>query len=178
MLNLLGLALASAGDLEAAKEAFQEELEVLTTGGHESVISLAHWNIAEAALRLGETVVAARHQRASLGLGVALGQPVMTAYSLIVAARIAAASGDWRDAVELHVHATVMLAESDHSMYESDQRLGDQLLAEARDQLGDATFALANEVGETMSTPDAVARAEQVLSSVPERSAAAPRPAV
>ena len=178
MLNLLGLALASAGDLEAARDAFIEELEVLTTGGHESVISLAHSNIAEAALRLGETVVAARHQRASLELGLVLGQPVMLAYSLIVAARIAAASGNWRDAVELHVRATLMLVESDHSMYESDQRIGDEMLAEAHRHLGNAAFEEAGGAGRTMSIPDAVARAEHVLSSVPERSAAAPRPAI
>ena len=88
MCNLLGLALATAGDFESARRVFEEGAEALTVDGNEeALLSIAHGNIAEAAMRLEQTAVAARHQRASLELALALGQPVTVAYSLIVAAR-------------------------------------------------------------------------------------------
>ncbi len=179
MCNLLGLALATAGDFESARRVFEEGAEALTVDGNEeALLSIAHGNIAEAAMRLEQTAVAARHQRASLELALALGQPVTVAYSLIVAARIAAANGDWENAVELQAHALTTLADIDHRLYDSDERLSDELLATGREQLGDAAFEHAQQTGRGLSVVDAVAMAEQVLSSVPQRGPTDPRPAI
>ncbi len=124
----------------------RRSLDLLIVDGHEGVMSMAHSNIAEAALRLEQFAVAARHQRASLELGLALGQRVLVAYSILVAARIAARGGGWRDAVQLQISAVEMLEASSHRLYESDQRLGEELLAGASEVLGDVAFedAVAN----------------------------------
>ncbi len=90
---------------------------VLTTTGHEGVVSLAHSNIAEAALRLG------RHR----GRGTSPAcQPRTRARPraardarLLIDRRGPDRGGwrKWRDAVELQAHTNVMLAASDHQMY-------------------------------------------------------------
>jgi tetratricopeptide (TPR) repeat protein len=178
MCNLLALALASAGDLEAAQDVFQEELEVLVGAGQEAEISIAHGNIAEAAMRLGQPARAAMHQRASLELALALGQRVSVAYSLMVAARLAGIHGDWREAVELNAHAAATLEESDHRLYESDQIISDELLAEARSHLGQAAFEGVLAEGPRLTTVEAVAMAERVFAALPERAASSPKPVV
>ncbi len=143
---------------------------MLVGAGQETEISIAHGNIAEAAMRLGQPARAAMHQRSSLDLALALGQRVSVAYSLMVAARLAGTSGDWQVAVELNAHAGAMLEQSDHRLYESDQQISDELLAEARGHLGDTAFESALAAGRTWTTVDAVPVAERVFAAIPERS--------
>ncbi len=178
MLNLLGLASMFAEDLDAALAAFEEELELLLVDGHEGILSTAHGNLAEAAMRLGRTATAARHQLAGLELALALGQPVPIAYSLIMASRITAATGGWRNAVALYFHAEAMLEEAGHRLYEADQQLSDADMRNARVELGDAAFEAACEAGRTSRTGDAVTMAQDVLATVPERAMHDPRPAI
>ena len=92
------------------------------------------------------------------------------AYSLMVAARLAGTSGDWQVAVELNTHAGAMLEQSDHRLYESDQQISDELLAEAKGHLGETTFESALAVAQTWTTVDTVAMAERVFAAIPERS--------
>jgi len=178
MLNLLGLASMFASDLDAALAAFEEELEVLLVDGHEGILSTAHGNLAEAAMRVGRTATAARHQLAGLDLALALGQPVPIAYSLIMASRITAATGGWRNAVEISCHAEAMLEETGHRLYEADQELSDAVMRDAGVELGDAAFEAASEAGRTLRTGDAVTIAQDVLAAVPERAMNDPRPAI
>jgi len=162
MWNLLGIARYRVGDLQRAFDAFAEERAEHIEAGHEAFVATAETNLAELAMRLGDPSAAARHQHACLELAMALGQPVMLAYSLILAGRISAAAGDWPTAVRLQARAGTMLDETGHRLYDNDLEASEQLLSAAADHLGsdfDATFR----AGVAMDTPAAAALAEEVL---------------
>lgn len=166
MWNLLGLAKSAAGELPAAFAAFTEQRAEEKAAGNEAYLAGAEGNLAEIALRLGDASAAAHHQHACLQLAIALGQPVMLAYSLIVAARLAAAGGDWATASRLHAKASAMLEETGWSLYDDDLRATEQLRADARIQLGAGAFAAAVSTGAAMETPAAAALADEVLLGV------------
>ena len=166
MWNLLGLAKSAAGELPAAFAAFTEQRAEEKAAGNEAYLAGAEGNLAEIALRLGDASAAAHHQHACLQLAIALGQPVMLAYSLIVAARLAAAGGDWATASRLHAKASAMLEETGWSLYDDDLRATEQLRADARIQLGAGAFAAAVSTGAAMETPAAAAVADDVLLGV------------
>ena len=60
-------------------------------------------NLAECELRLGVVASAARHQSEAMRLSAELGNPVVTAFGLVLAARIAQPRG--RDAAAVQMHA-------------------------------------------------------------------------
>ncbi|MGI8926206.1 MAG: adenylate/guanylate cyclase domain-containing protein [Tepidiformaceae bacterium] len=163
MWDLLGLAKSASGDLRGAFDAFGQERAELVASGHEASLAGAEGNLAEIALRLGDTAMAAHHQRACLELALALGQPVLLAYSLIVAARLAAASGDWPTATRLQARAGAMLNETGWRLYDDDLRASEQWLADAREHLGGQGFDAAVRDGTAMDAPAAAASADEVL---------------
>lgn len=163
MWNLLGLAKSAAGELTEAFDAFTNQRAEELAAGNEAYLAGAEGNLAEIALRLGDAGAAAHHQHACLQLAIALGQPVMLAHSLIVAARLAASGGDWGTASRLLARASAMLAETGWSLYEDDLRATEQLSADARIHLGAAAFATAVTSGAAMETPVAAALADEVL---------------
>lgn len=166
MYNLLGTTLAALGDLEAARGALEEELVLNRTVGHAPGVSASHGNLAEVALRLGDTEQAAFHQRSCLELALAQRSLTMIAFSLIVAARLAGDEGRWETAVQLHARAEVLLAETGLTLYEDDQQQSDRLLADARGELGDAEFDRATQAGRRLAVDDAAELADEVLSEI------------
>lgn len=163
MLNLLGLARTASGDLSGALVAFEEELAEHQAAGHEAFLAGAEGNLAEIALRLGDTATAARHQRACLGLAIALGQPVLVAYSLIVAARLAGASAEWPMAARLQAKARAVLDEIGQRLYDDDLAAAEQLVATARIRLGEEELSAATRAGLALDALSAAALADQVL---------------
>ena len=99
MWNLLGIARFAGGDHAGAAAAFEFELGAWQRVGLEALQVSAHGNIAESLLTFGDRPGAAHHQRQCLQLALRYGQPLMTAYSLMVAARLAADDGLWPTAV-------------------------------------------------------------------------------
>ena len=93
---------------------------------------------------------AASHQKACCQLALQLGMPVMVAFSLIVAARIAAAQGNWLSATELHAQAEVILQRTGIVLYESDRRASEEMLGSVRLQLGDDLYQSAQGTGRDM----------------------------
>lgn len=165
MYNLLGIAAAGAGDFDTAYEALGRELELNEELGLGIFVASAHGNLAEIALRLGKVAQAARHQGACLEAAVAQGFPAMVAFSLIVAARIAAGSGDWAEAVLLHSRADALLDEIGLVLYADDQRESEKLMTDARNELGDEAFAGLASEGRNIEVPTAADRAKKVFSS-------------
>jgi predicted ATPase/class 3 adenylate cyclase len=167
MYNQLGIALAAEGADRPAVAAFQGELAAAYELDDEVLLVHAHGNLAEMALRLGDRAAAVRHQRACLDLAAALGQTGMVAYSLLATARLAAgdepAPEDLDAAVRLTATAERMLADSGLALYDTDQRLVEELLVTARGRLGAARYATQQQVGRATPTAGAVAAAEQVL---------------
>ena len=165
MSNLLGIASLSLGDLDQAFAAFERELQAMEQLGYELFVASAHGNLAEVALRQGRTDVAARHQRECLELGLALGTPVMVAYSFIVAARMAAGDGAWDVATLLHSRAEAMLDETGISLYTDDALASDAMLADVEAQLGERGFAATRAAGRDIEVQVAVALATEVFTA-------------
>jgi len=165
MYNLLGIAAAGAGDFDTAYEALGRELELNEELGLGIFVASAHGNLAEIALRLGKVDQAARHQGRCLEAAIAQGFPAMVAFSLIVAARIAADGGDWAEAVLLHSRADALLDEIGLVLYADDQRESEKLMTDARERLGDDGFAALLPEGSEMEIPSAVERARKVFAA-------------
>ena len=126
---------------------------------------VAEGNVAELALRNGDLASAARHQRASLDLAVAVGRPIGVALSFVVAARLAAPS-DPGVAGQLQAKAEAILAENDYRLYDDDLAASQQMLDDVRLRLGDAYFARASDDGRAMSLFDAVSLAQRAFGRV------------
>ena len=134
--DLLGVSSASLGDLEASAAAFSAELEEVTSAQLETHLATAHGNLAETYVRLGRDPEAAHHQRVALGLSRDWGQPVVMAFSLMIAARLAANRGDWRDTVVLQTKADELLDDADYALYDADLEIRREVLEKAKAQLG------------------------------------------
>jgi non-specific serine/threonine protein kinase len=165
MCNLLGVACHFAGDASSGDAAFADELRLAHGLGDEHLAAIAESNVAEAALRRGDTHAAARHQLAGLRLAVALGAPASVAYSLIAAARLVAAR-DPRTATSLHVKAEDVLGESGHVLYDDDRRASDEMLQAVRESVGSRGFDDACAEGRALTLVDAAAMAERVLARI------------
>jgi predicted ATPase/DNA-binding SARP family transcriptional activator len=166
MLNLLAIASYFLGDVSSAEAAFTGELEVARRLGDEYLTAVAEGNVAELAMRRGDTASAARHQAACLDLGLALGRPVSVAYSLIVAARLTAESDPAR-AARLHAKAEDVLVENGHRLYDDDLRASQEMLERVRRHLGDVEYRKASDNGRSLTLLDAASLAQAALATVP-----------
>jgi hypothetical protein len=120
-------------------------------------------NLAEVEMGLGNWASAARHQRACLARALEIGAPVMVAFSIIVAARLAEAADDPTTAVTLHGQADVLLETTGFALYDADRRLSDEMLKRAEERLGSDAFAAARATGRALTVMDAAALADEVL---------------
>ena len=164
--DLLGIATAALGDLTASADAFSEELRAATTAGVETPLATLHGNLAETYLRLRDDAAAARHQALSLSLARDWGQPVLIAFAMMLAARMAAARAHAREAVVLQARADELLAETDYALYEEDELIRSRLLTGAALRLGEEGFAAAQAEGAALSVNAAADLAERVLAAV------------
>jgi len=166
MQNLAGIARYEAGHLAAAMEPLSSELEIYEQLGFEANMASAHGNLAELAMHLDEFALAAMHQQASLDLALEIGQPVMIAFSAIVAARLAASDGDWELAVRLQSSAGSELAAASHTMYAADQAEFDALWSQATEQLGEDVVAAHSMLGAELGTVATASLASGVFTAV------------
>lgn len=169
MWSQLGIASLAVGDVETAWQAFGEERNAYIAIGDEIYRSSAEGNLAEVALRRGDIAGAAEHQRACLELSLELGAPTMAAFSLIVAARIAAHDRAWPTAVSLHAAAESVLQRTGFVLYEDDRRISDEMLDEARRTLGGHQYDAASAAGSGLDLPAAAAIAGSVLADAIRR---------
>jgi predicted ATPase/class 3 adenylate cyclase len=169
MYNLLGTTSGALGDLETAYDAFTKELELNMAIGYEWATASAHGNLAEVAIRLGDTRGAAEHQAACLELAMSQGSKAMVAFSLIVAARLAGTRGEWAKAGRLHAQGDHLLAETGLVLYEDDKRESDRLLAEAKEHLGDEVYARWVADGRKLEIPAAAELARSVFAEAMRR---------
>jgi len=165
MLNLLAIASYFKGEVGPAAAAFNEELEVARRLGDEQLMVIAEGNVAELALRQGDTAAAATHQAACLDLALALGRPQSVAHSFIIAARLTAETEPAR-AGQLHAKAEEVLVENDFQLYDDDQRASQLMLDRVRELLGDVEFDRARERGRSLTWPDAVSLAQDALAEL------------
>jgi predicted ATPase len=150
LLNLLGIALSEQGDNRAAADVMREEIEAGRAAGMESFLVTSCGNLAEILLRCGDLTAAAASQLECLELSRSTGPALQAAFSMIVAAHLAAAEGAWARAVELQSAADVELTRVEWALYGADAERRRQLLDDARRVLGDATFATVVAGGEAL----------------------------
>ena len=162
MLNLLGLSSHFAGDDAAAAAAFEQELLVARSLEDDHLTAIAEGNLAELALRYGDLTTAARHQRACLDLGLALGSEVQIAYSMVTASQLAA-TADPALAVRLNAKAQQVLSDNGHQLYDEDLAACEQMSETTRRLLGDAAFDDEAAAGRALLLPDAALLAGQAL---------------
>lgn len=165
MLNLLGTTLGALGHFDDAYDALSEELEINRRLGYDEFVAVAEGNLAETALRQGREQTACAHQRACLELARAHGSQPMLAFSMLLAAQMAGASGRWSTALQLQAHAELLLQDIGLALYDDDLQRTEELKDSASQALGRTDAAAAISIGTTMPTPAAIDLADEVLSA-------------
>jgi predicted ATPase/class 3 adenylate cyclase len=122
-------------------------------------------NLAEQELRDGELGAAATHQWEAMRLSAELGVPVVTAFGLVLFARMAHQAGLHALAVRLHAAADVLLDACGFELIPDDRALSDAMLHTARQQLRE-TYDVEWNAGCALAVPDAIAAAEDVFAAV------------
>ncbi|MGI9614882.1 MAG: ATP-binding protein [Acidimicrobiales bacterium] len=164
--NLIGLVHAGAENNESARAAFDAELSLLQELGFEAPQATTLGNLAEVALRAGDEHAAAQYQLGCLDLAVELGQPVMSAFSIIVAARLAASQQRWSTAVRLQGAADAALEKLSYVLYESDQLERSAMLEQAEDALSPSKVSSGLTEAATVDVATALGEAAEVLRSL------------
>jgi non-specific serine/threonine protein kinase len=164
--NLLGIALSTRGDVAGAAAAFEEELTAASAADMETFLGTTHSNLAEAQLQLGDDAAAAGHQATALELARAYGQPVLVAFSMMIAARLTAARGRAREAVVLQAAADEVLAGASYALYDEDAEVRGALMGAACGELGQEQFDQAVAQGCALDADDAADLAAGVLVAV------------
>lgn len=168
MYNVLGIAAIAAGDLEIALEAFEGELRASSEAGRVYVAS-AHGNIAEVAMRLGDIRRAAHHQAICLRVAEERGDAAMVAFSLILAARLAAREQAWPTAIRLQSKADVLLDEIGLALFEDDIAQIDGTMAEAFAEVGRTDYRRLEDEGRSGDVGALAGEAEQILDAAAGR---------
>ena len=173
MWNLLGIALLSGGELAESEAAFRRELDAYIELDVETKVASANGNVAEVALRRGDTTSAALHQLASLDAALVIGQPVMLAFSAVVAAHLAGRLDEWAMAARLHGAAAAGLAAAGQTLYDADAEEFERLLATAELHLEPEELAAESAAGAELDAVQAAALTrwilEQVIARGPDR---------
>jgi hypothetical protein len=89
----------------------------------------------------------------------------LTAFSFILAARIAAGFGHHQTAVRLHAAADPMLGDVGFRLLPQDQALSDEMRSRARDHLGPDRYETLVEEGRQLSRLQALELAEDVFAN-------------
>jgi len=166
MWNLLGISRFASGEAEAGLAAFRSELAAYQAMNHAPHIGSAHGNVAEAAWRLGDVRSAATHQHACLAEALAVGQPVLVAYSLVMAAQLAATAEDWTNVIRLQTCAEQILLQAGHSLYQDDQDASRDLVDRAKAHLDTVTCDEAVDAGRNFVITDAARLAAEVFAGL------------
>ena len=168
----LGLVTQALGD-EHVENTLLEAIALAEQVDDHATLMFALNNLAEHEMRSGDVVAAARHQRDAMVLGAELGELLVTAFGLVLAARLAHALELDSVAVRVHSAADLLLDDCGYQLLPDDRELSDIALAGARLTLGDR---YADEVtrGRALSLAEAVQTAEEVFAEVIRRDSTTP----
>ena len=119
-------------------------------------------NLAEEELRTGDAADAARHQQEAMRLSAELDVPLVTGFSLVLAARMAQPAGLDAAAVRLHAAADAIFEELEFQLLPDDLELSVAMLAAARTNLGES-YDTEVATGRSLSLPEVVAAADAVF---------------
>lgn len=165
MWNLVGMAGLAIADSAIASAAFEREVELWTALELESFQATAHGNLAEAYYQQNRVQEAAAQQLQCLELAALLGQPVLIAFSLIIASRLSAAAGEWVIALQLQATADEMLEEAQFELYEFDKLERERILTDGSAYLRAERGSTSEVELEELTKSDAVDLATAVLAA-------------
>jgi predicted ATPase/class 3 adenylate cyclase len=134
-LNARLLAEMELGLLEEARTTSDECIALTRVTNDPQTLVVELSNAAEVAFRAGDYATAADRQRSSLTLALQLGDRLCTAFAAVLAARLAATTGNWTAAVELQSRADALLAQIGSELYPTDRAMSDELLREGAARL-------------------------------------------
>lgn len=163
--NLLGITLASTDDLEAAAEAFANELQACREGGLDLYGAIAEGNVAEAYFRLGRWPLAARHQRSVLQMSRVYGHASYAVNSVLLAARMVDAANDHM-AVALEYAAAEAASDAGFTQYDTDEAVREEHLRGRSKRMGLTAFQAAREAGRAMGLEGALVMADTILEQI------------
>jgi hypothetical protein len=143
----------------------QEVIALDREAGDHSALANDLSQMAEAEIRAGHDVAAVVAQREAMLLAAELGMPIVTSFSLIIAARLCAQRRP-DTAVLLHAAAQAMLDDMDLVLVPDDRQLSDDMLDRTRTRLGEQRFVALDAEGAAMPLAHAIALAEQVFDEV------------
>ena len=168
VLELQMLAALELGEMAEALAAGSEALALVQERGDLEMTSLLLSSLAEIAWRAGDFQVAASRQLESLSLGLQAGRRRDIAFGYIMAARLAAADGQSETATRLQGSGDQLLEDAGASLYPTDAKLRDELLASCREELGPTQFDAEYQRGRALEAEVAVALASNALRSASE----------
>ena len=172
LLNLLCIAACEESGYDEAREAALGSLEIATGLGNTESRAVDLGNLAEIELLAGNPHAAARRQLECLAIALELGSLREVISSWVIAARLAAMSGDWETATRLQSASDATMERIGLSLYPMDRAVCDELLAEAPTHTGSSQFDTQREIGRTLTVTDATdeAGASSRRSPAPARS--------
>ena len=166
LFNLLGIARTTLGDLAGAAESFERELAAASESGMEALLATSNANLAEVQLRRGDELAAARHQGLCLELAREQRQPVLIAFSMMIAARLAAERARPSQAVVLQAAADRLLASASYVLYPDDAEVRAEMMRAARTELGEPAYEREAAEGRALDGDAAADLAASVLAEV------------
>jgi predicted ATPase/class 3 adenylate cyclase len=161
-LSMLRSALGEGDEIALATEAVELSRQ---SGDHVALVG-ALCAAAEYALRANDDVRAATHQREAMRLAAELRIHVYTAFSFIIAARLANERAQPDAAVLLHAAADVILARISFTLMPDDQELSDEMFATAREALGANHYTALEAEGRALPVDRAVDMVDQIFRQV------------
>lgn len=169
--GIAGISWGQAGEMARAVDALEAQLELAKRGGLENLLAGIHGNLAEAYLGLGDNASAARQQIDSLDAGVQMGQPMVVAYSCVLAAHLTD-SDRWEQAAELQGAADGILERSRFVLFKADAEARERLVADlsARQRADRVSDLLSAGAELSISAATELARAELELTMKKETS--------
>ncbi len=161
--NLLGIVLLGTGEFDGARAAFEAELQAWTELGNDFSRATSLGNLAEVLLQAGRPGAAAAYQLQCLEVAQQIGHRTLAAFSVVVAAQLAAEAGSHATAARLQIAADSMLEQSRYVLYDFEQQARRDLLEACAEALGTTAFEHAAEQASSLSPDAALSEASEVL---------------
>ncbi len=161
----LGMVLGALGD-QSSRAILHTAVDAARELADHALLASALSTLAEFDLRVGDRAAAAAHQWEAMRISAELGLQLLTAFGLVLAARIAQPAGHDAAAVRLHGRADVLLQECDFELHPDDRLLSDEMLESARRHLGPG-FAEELNTGRALPLTTALELADEIFHNVP-----------
>jgi predicted ATPase/class 3 adenylate cyclase len=165
LLLQLSLVLNHLGEV-GAHDLMEEVSRLARLAGDQVLLASSLSAMAEYELRLGNRAGAVSYQAEALRVSAEQGLHLFTAFSLIIAARVADELDLAEVAIRLHTCAEVLLEEVGFTLLADDQAESDKMLAHARREMGDGEVGRLEAEGRDLALEDALEIADSIFNQV------------